>query len=267
MFTSYRGGHGNGFMRNTGDLANARESWLKTENVNLDFLLRARYLWMNDFIGPGKSVLEVGSGIGASKGYLRSDIKTIISDNNSNSWLDLAELDAGNISNYKELETDFIVANNVIHHLAFPGTFIKDAFEILPKDGKLIVQEINTSLLCRIILKVLRHEAFNEKANPFVFDTPMSDANDNWDANCSIPKLLFSDSKKFRDAFPGLTISYFKYTETLILLVSGGVTAKTWYPKLPMVFLNLIRKFDEILCKVAPKLFALQMQIVIERLD
>lgn len=267
MFTNYRGGHGKGFMRNTGNLASARESWLKMENKNLDFLLHARYSWMNEFIGPGKSALEVGSGIGASKGYLRSDIKTLISDNNSNSWLDLVELDAGNISNYKYLETDCLIANNVIHHLAFPGTFIVDAFGILPEDGKLIVQEINTSLLCRIILKVLRHEAFNEEANPFIFDSPMSDASDNWDANCSIPKILFSDSKKFSDAFPGLTISYFRYTETLLLLMSGGVTAKTWYPKVPIVLLKLITKIDQILCKVAPNLFALQMQIVIERLD
>ena len=95
----------------------------------------------------------------------------------------------------------------------------------------------------------------------------MSDASDNWDANCSIPKILFSDSKKFSDAFPGLTISYFRYTETLLLLMSGGVTAKTWYPKVPIAFLKLITKIDQILCKVAPNLFALQMQIVIEKLD
>jgi hypothetical protein len=137
----------------------------------------------------------------------------------------------------------------------------------MPKDGKLIVQEINTSLLCRIILKVLKHEPFNEKANPFVFHLPMSDVNDNWDANCSIPKLLFTDLKKFNESFPELTISHFKYTETLLLLISGGVTAKTWYPKVPMKFLNLIAHVDEFLCRIAPNYFALQMQVVIERLD
>jgi len=265
MFTSYRGGQGKGLMRNVGDLAAARNSWLLQENKNFDYLLHLRYSWMNDFIPSSAKGLEIGSGIGASKQYLKSDLTILISDNNENGWLDIRNLDARKIKNCDQLGLDFVIANNVIHHLAFPAEFIIKAFEVLPKDGKIIIQEIHTSLFCRIVLKLLRHEPFNEKANPFDISKPMSNQNDNWDANCSIPKLLFSDPIKFEQNFPGLKVSYYKYTETFLLLLSGGVTAKTWYPKLPRFLLEAIKRVDDLLCALAPDWFAFQMQLVIER--
>ena len=69
-----------------------------------------------------------------------------------------------------------------------------------------------------------------------------------------------------QEEFPGLEISHFKYTETFLLLLSGGVTAKIWYPKLSRKILRLIEKIDNLLCKVSPRIFAFQMQVVIERI-
>jgi hypothetical protein len=116
-------------------------------------------------------------------------------------------------------------------------------------------------------LKILRHEPFDDDVDVYDAKKAMSNPNDNWDANCSIPKLLFSNSERFEEQFPGLEISHFKYTETLLLLLSGGVTAKIWYPKLPAKVLKMIEIIDNLLCKISPKIFAFQMQVVIERKD
>lgn len=254
-------------MRNVGNLLSARESWLKKENSNLDYLLSFRYSWMNRFISENSRALEIGSGFGASEGYLRDDIQLKLSDNNSNPWLQIKNLDAGKITNYRNEDFQVVIANNVIHHLAFPKKFIIDTFSTLPIDGKIIIQEINTSLLCRLVLKILRHEPFDDDVDVYDAKKAMSNPNDNWDANCSIPKLLFSNSERFEEQFPGLEISHFKYTETLLLLLSGGVTAKIWYPKLPAKVLKMIEIIDNLLCKISPKIFAFQMQVVIERKD
>jgi SAM-dependent methyltransferase len=267
MLTKYEGGQGKGYMRNVGNLVAARESWLKKENSNLDYLLSSRYSWMNGFIPKYSQVLEIGSGFGASEGYIRDDIQLQISDNNSNSWLKIKNLDAAKIADYKKDNFQIVIANNVIHHLAFPKKFILDTFSILPKNGKIIIQEINTSLLCRFVLRILRHEPFNENVDVTDVLNPMSNPNDNWDANCSVPNLLFSDFERFEEHFPGLEISHFKYTETLLLLLSGGVTAKIWYPKIPRKILRLIENLDNCLCKISPRFFAFQMQVVIERKD
>lgn len=252
-------------MRNVGNLLSARESWIKKENSNLDYLLSFRYSWMNEFIPENSRALEIGSGFGASEGYLRDDIQLKLSDNNSNPWLQIKNLDAGKISNYSREDFQIVIANNVIHHLAFPKKFIIDTFSTLPIDGKIIIQEINTSLLCRLVLKILRHEPFDDNVDVHDATKAMSNPNDNWDANCSIPKLLFSNPDRFEEQFPGIEISHFKYTETLLLLLSGGVTAKIWYPKLPKKVLRNIERLDHLFCKFSPKLFAFQMQVVIER--
>lgn len=265
MLSKYKGSSGTGIMRSTGDLISARSSWQNTENRNLEYLLHFRYTWMNKFISKASKGLEIGSGIGASKKYIRKDSDLLISDNNDNDWLDINNLDAGEIKKYSDRNFEYIVANNVIHHLAYPAQFIADCFEILPRNGKLIIQEINTSILCRFILRILRHEPFDETANVMDFKIPQSDPHDNWDANCSIPKILFADRNCFENDFNHLRISHLKYTEVFNLLLSGGVTAKTWYPRLPTIILDLLRSVDSVLCAISPRIFAFQMQVVIER--
>ena len=265
MLIKYNGSNGTGMMRNTGDLVSARLSWLNEENPNLDFLLKFRYSWMNSYLSRETVGLEIGSGIGASKAYISKEFDLRISDNNKNSWLDISCLDATEIKMYASNGFDYIIANNVIHHLAYPAKFVSDCFDILPIGGKLIIQEINTSLLCRFILRILRHEPFDETVNVYDSAIAQSKPDDNWDANCSIPKLLFSDHNKFSQQFQDLKITHFKYTEVFTLLLSGGVTAKIWYPKLPTPILKSLLMLDEFLCALAPKFFAFQMQVVIER--
>ena len=119
MLSKYKGSGGTGIMRSTGDLISARSSWQNNENTNLEFLLHYRYTWMNKFISKDSKGLEIGSGIGASKKYIRKDSNLFISDNNDNNWLDLNNLDAGEIKKYSDRKFEYIVANNVIHHLTY----------------------------------------------------------------------------------------------------------------------------------------------------
>ena len=41
----------------------------KNKTKNLDFLLRKRFSWMNNFIEKNHNGIEVGSGVGFSKDY------------------------------------------------------------------------------------------------------------------------------------------------------------------------------------------------------
>ena len=58
-------------MANEGQVAQAREHFFAHRPNNLHFLLEKRYTWMNQYIASGASVLELGSGAGLSKEFIR----------------------------------------------------------------------------------------------------------------------------------------------------------------------------------------------------
>jgi SAM-dependent methyltransferase len=153
----------------------------------------------------------------------------------------------------------------MIHHLAFPKIFFEECHRILKPGGKLIIQEIQSSLMMRLILRIMRHEGYDEIVNVFDEHKPCNHANDPWSANCSVPKLLFSSHKNFESVFPAWKILHYKKVEFLQFLNSGGVVAKTNYIPLNSFFLNLQDRIDQVLCYLAPDLFALQSQIVLEK--
>ena len=61
----------NNFMRNEGNIIAAREYFFEKKNKNLYCLLKNRYGWMNDYINNNDEVIELGSGPGLSKQFLR----------------------------------------------------------------------------------------------------------------------------------------------------------------------------------------------------
>jgi hypothetical protein len=71
----------------------------------------------------------------------------------------------------------------------------------LKPGGRIIIQDIYTSTIMKVALRVMRHEGWSEEVNVFDRAAVCNDPDDPWSANCSIPKLLFwggeSSSRKF----------------------------------------------------------------------
>lgn len=254
---------GSSRMSHSGDIENARETYVNRENNNLNWLLRSRFIWMNEFIKPDDIGIELGSGIAASKDFVRAK-NFLVSDFLDSNWLDVKNIDALQ-TGFTSNSFDFVVVSNTIHHLAFPKIFFQEASRILKPGGKLIIQDIYTSLFMRLLLRVKKHEGYNENIDVFSEQVPCNEVYDPWSANCSIPKLLFKSRKKFNLELPDWRITHYKNVEFLKFANSGGVIAKTNYIKLSPRLLRLQDKVDQFLCWIFPEMFSLQIQIVLTK--
>lgn len=247
-------------MKNVGDVVSARKDFLKNKPSNLAFLLGKRYLWMNNFIEPHLKGFEVGCGTGLSKQFIKSK-NFMLTDYLENPWVE-KKVNALKMP-FKDSSFDYIVSSNMIHHLAKPHIFFNECSRVLKKGGKLIIQEINASLMMRMILKKMKHEGYSYDIDVYDKKQICNDKNDPWSANCAIPNLLFDNRKLFEENFPFKTI-YHSYREFFIFPLSGGVIAKKKTINLPGFVLHFINAIDSIMVFCFRKIFPLQRRIVLE---
>ena len=133
--------HGENRMKHEGDTVRARKKFYLKDNNNLDYLLANRFNWMNNFIKKEDLGIEVGSGTGVSKEYIKcNNYKT--TDFADNEWLDYKMIDALD-TKFKDESLDFIISSNMIHHVPYPTLFFEEMNRILKRGGRLIIQEIN----------------------------------------------------------------------------------------------------------------------------
>jgi SAM-dependent methyltransferase len=252
-------------MKHEGDVAAARKVFLNKPSKNLLFLLEKRHRWMNKYIKENDKGIEFGSGTGISKYYIRSK-NFLISDITGSEWLDYKFVDAMSAP-FGNASFDFIIAENLLHHLAFPLKFIRESYRMLKPGGVLIIQETNASFFMKLILRLMKHEGYSMNADVFDESAPCKEIGDPWSANNAVSNLLFDDLKKFRATIPFFKIEHFSYSEFFILLNSGGVIAKTSYVPLPWFLLRGINFIDNVLIHIFPKVFALQKHIVLKKME
>lgn len=249
-------------MKSEGDVQLAREIFFKTRPNNLNFLLQQRFLWMNEYLNGLDKVIEIGSGPAFSKEFIQnSNFKT--SDVVKREWVDL-EVDAFNMPFQKE-SLDALVCSHMIHHLAYPKIFFKKAHEVLKPGGLIVISEIYTSWLMRVLLWLMRHEGWSYEKNVFDERTVANEPGDPWSANCAIPQLLFSDVNKFEREIPGFKVIHKEMVEGFIFPLSGGVIAKRKVISLPVFVLKIVETVDRILIKFFPNVFSLGMRVVIQK--
>lgn len=259
----YMAEHDENRMMHEGDVVRAREKFFAMKTQNLRFLLEKRYAWMNRFIDPEATGIEVGAGAGFSKEFIRCE-NYQTTDFAEHPWIDITNVDAMETP-FPDNEFDFVVSSNMIHHLAYPKKFFREMHRILKPGGTLLVQEIYASFFMRLVLRLMRHEGYNFDADPFDESTVANDPADLWSANCAIPNLLFDDMPRFRREIPGFTTERPVYREFSIFLNSGGVIAKTFFIPLPRVLLHLQYAIDTVLTTLFPRIFALQMHVVLTK--
>ena len=249
-------------MLSEGDIVSARESFLAARPTNLSFLLEQRYIWMNSYLDGLRTVIEVGSGPGFAREYI-SHPGLQMTDVHRQPWIDL-EMDALDPS-FEDGSVDAVLSCHMIHHLARPRIFFDAMHRILRPGGYLIISEINTSLLMRILLRVLRHEGWSYEIDVFDPATVANEPRDPWSANCAVPFLLFDDEKQFRENVPGFTILRNELHECFVFPLSGGVVSKTKTVNLPRGVLRLIARLDSVLISCLPSVFALGRRVVLQK--
>jgi SAM-dependent methyltransferase len=253
--------HEQNFMDSEGSVELARQTFMNGRFRNLDVLLRSRYAWMNRYLAPGKKVVEIGAGAGLSPFYLTT--QPLLTDAALNPWIDKV-IDATNME-FESDSVDVLIASHNIHHFYSPYKFFKECERVLNSDGILLIQELNTSLLMRGLLRLMRHEGWSYDVDVFDEHEIVNDERDLWSANCAVPELLFTEKAKFEQTFPRLQIQVNQPCECILFPLSGGVIAKTKVPEMPTFVLSLVLLLDSFLVWLAPNIFSLGRRVVIRK--
>lgn len=251
-------------MAGEGETIKARERFLADRFRNLDTLLDQRFSWMNAYIKPGDKVIELGCGAGFLPLYVRNGDVTL-TDVVKNPWVDEIA-DAMNLP-FEEDSIDVIVCSHMIHHMAKPVTFFKGVHPFLRRGGRILIQEINTALFMRVLLRAMRHEGWSYDIDVFDENAIANDPADPWSANCAIPEILFSSSVEFERQLPIYQVVKNELNECLLFPLSGGVIAKTPVPELPAGLLKVAGAIDKLLVRTAPGLFAFGRSVVLQKQD
>lgn len=251
--------HEENLMEDEGNTIKARDIFIKDKFINLDELLKTRYLWMNKYLANSKKIIEVGAGAGFSEFYLKSPV--ILTDVVKNNWIH-EKVDAITMP-YKDSSVDIVIASHCIHHMYSPIKFFKECNRVLKKNGLLLIQEVNTSFFMRLLLNLNKHEGYSYDVNVFDENEIANNPNDIWSANCAIPELLFSKNKKFEKNVPYFKIKKNIIKECFIFPLSGGVIAKRKMFKIPKFVFPFIKLIDMILIFLLPNIFGLGRSIVL----
>ena len=117
----------------------------------------------------------------------------------------------------------------------------------------------------KTVLRIMRHEGWSDFADVFDRTAICNEPGDPWSANCSIPKLLFSDKEKFEKEFPNLEMIKFERNECFMFLLSGGVIAKTWSLPVGKLGVKIISFIDKLLIKLFPSVFTCGVSVVLRK--
>lgn len=249
-------------MTSLANTKKAREIYYSSKSQNVKFLLEKRFSWMNDFINENDKGIEVGSGAGFAKDFIKNK-NFKLTDLGDDKHLDIKKIDAQK-TGFDNESFDYVIASNMIHHVPFPIQFFKEMHRILKKNGRLIIFEPYCSILFQLATIIMKHEGFDFTLDVWDEKSEKSDINNAWHGNVAVTHLIFDDKKKFKNKLGKMfSIKYEKLTECLVFLNSGGVTSKTKCIPMSRFFLNILYHFDKILVKLLPNFFCMGRRIVL----
>ena len=254
--------HAENRMKHEGDVVRARERFFRDRPRNLEFLLRKRYAWMNDYIADDARVVEFGAGAGFSKEFINA-ADFILTDFATHPWIDVLA-DAMDPP-FRDGSMDVVICSNMLHHLASPVRFLRRISSVLKPGGYMLIQDVHASLLMRALLRLMRHEGWSYDVNVFDEDAVANDPKDTWSGNNSVSDLLFRDANAFEANVPGLRVLELTLDECLIFPLSGGVVATTAMVELPETVLRAVDRLDRMLIRLLPSVFALSCSVVLRK--
>ena len=185
-----------------------------------------------------KVLVELGSGGGF--------IKKVISNVITSDILELPNVDkvfSALDMPFEEASVDAFFMFDVLHHIADPRAFFKEALRCLKVGGKVVMIEPANTLWSRFIYKNFHHEAFDVQAPEWCCR-----GQDKWElghrkagilqesgplsgANGALAWIIFwRDRKIFESEFPSLRIIRMRNHTPLRYLLSGGLTLRQLVP-------------------------------------
>jgi SAM-dependent methyltransferase len=190
------------------------------------FLRRIYLEWYDKLIGAlpvGKGdVLELGSGAGffaercpetiTSEVFLCRGVKSVI--------------DARRLP-FRDGSLRAIVMTDVLHHIAEPEPFFREAQRTLRAGGRILMIEPWVSAWSRFVYTHLHSEPFRPQASQWSFPStgPLSGANG------ALPWIIFRrDEERFRTLFPRFRVTRIEPFMPLRYLLSGGVSMRSLMP-------------------------------------
>jgi SAM-dependent methyltransferase len=188
---------------------------------------------------PGR-VLDVGGGT--------AHVKKTFSDVFSVDILPFPGIDAvcdAHCLPFPDREFAGIIMIDLLHHLAQPIGFLKEAARVLRSGGVLAMIEPGMSPVAYPFYRYLHQEPADMRSDPFAF-LPADPRRDPFDANQAIPSLLFSAGNRQRlgALVPELTVSRVDWLSLFAFPLSGGF--KPWC-LIPARFAAAIVKFEDML--------------------
>lgn len=262
MKNTYFPEHRDNRMKSEGDVIAARKYFMAGKNRVLYHLIEQRFFWMNKYIrDTDETIIELGCGAGLSREFIKNK-NLILTDVVKHEWVD-RYMDALNID-YPDESIDVIICPHMLHHISNPAAFLENISKKLKKGGRILIQDIYTCTLMKIVLRIMRHEGWSDDLNIYDREAICNNPDDPWSANCSIPKLLFF-SREWIKEFPMYKMLKRTRSECFLFLSSGGVIAKTFYLPVGDKGVWLIKKLDKILVRFAPFFFACGCSVVLQK--
>ena len=217
---------------------------------------------MSPYLKNKENIFELGAGAGFSK-IILNESNITLTDIDKYPWID-KKIDALSLP-FEPDSVDVFICSHMIHHVAYPGRFLKNLATALRPGGTILINEVNTSFFLRFILRIMRHEGWSYEVDVFNEKLPANSPEDPWSANCAIPELLWKDQTKFEANIKDLAVVRHEFCEFMIFLFSGGVIAKTKTINLPDFMLKLLDFMDSTLIKVGSKIFPLSKRLVLQK--
>jgi SAM-dependent methyltransferase len=209
------------------DLDDPATTLLHAEIVQKKKFLKKLYIdFYKEFVKaipePEKKMLvELGSGGGFIKevigNVITSDILELPNVDKVFSALDMP---------FEDRSVDAFFMFDVLHHIAEPGGFFREAIRCLKPAGKIVMIEPANTLWARFIYKNFHHELFDPEAQWGLEESgPVSHGNG------AMPWIIFTrDRGIFEKEFPQLRIVRMRNHTPLRYLLSGGLTLRQMVP-------------------------------------
>jgi SAM-dependent methyltransferase len=147
---------------------------------------------------------------------------------------------------------------NVLHHIADPEAFFREAMRCLILGGRVVMVEPANTMLGGYFYKRLHHEPFDEHACSW----EIRGQGRLTTSNPALPWIIFSrDRDRFERLFPSLKICVEKRHTFFCFLLSGGLSYRSMVPGF---LYPLFAGIDRRLCR-ASAIFPLFQTVVMER--
>jgi len=204
---------------------------------------------------PGRT-LEVGGG----GGHMREFVPDVVAmDIQQAPWLDVIA-DAHGLP-FADGCFENITMLDVLHHLAEPAKFLREAERVLAPGGRLVMIEPAMTLVSWPALSLFHEEPVVLGNDPLQGRAIEGDRPE--DANQAIPHLIFRrHNASFAAKFPRLHLVELRHLSLLAYPLSGGF--KRW-SLIPASWVRPLLRIEDLLMPVLGRLAAFRLLIVLER--